>query len=297
MKNKWFALSAGLLILGVVLFYLLPAQHKSGPALSVINVGVLPDESPEQLRARFDPLLKYLSAETGLEFRLLDIPDYDDLVEQFVEKRVHLAYFGGYTFVRTSMLCTTVPLVMREIDTRFTSYFLAPGDSTARRLEDFRDKVFSFGNRLSTSGHLMPRHFMMHSRDIVPEEFFAEVRFSGAHDRTAYMVRDGKADLGVANAEIVQTMLKDGRLSDGDLRIIWETPPYANYVWAVRESVPQEMQTRIRDAFLALDVNDAADRSILQGLGARVFLPAGLEDFAALQQLVESMQSEMRDIP
>lgn len=290
LKARVYSLLAVLLLLAAGLYYLLQSESRNYTGLSTLKVGILPDESIEQLQARFSPLLDYLAAETGLEFRFVESSDYDELVGLFIEDKVDLAYFGGYTFVQSYVLHGAVPLVMRGIDTRFTSYFLVAGDNSAQSLEDFRGKSFSFGNRLSTSGHMMPRHFMQQNQKIVPEKFFGEVGYSGAHDKTAFLVRDGDFDLGVANAAIIRSMLRDGRLHENDLNIIRETPPYADYVWAVQAWLPEEVKIQLRDAFLALDINDDHEGKILRGMDARVFLPAGIGDFEALIQIAQSMQ-------
>ena len=103
-------------------------------------------------------------------------------------------------------------------------------------------------------------------------------------------MRDGSVDLGVANSEIIRAMMRDGRLAGNDLRVIWESPPYSDYVWAVQSHLPEKLRVRIRDAFLELDRGDEHQRKILQGLGARVFLPAGSSDFDALKQVARSLQ-------
>jgi len=256
---------------------------------AVLRVGILPDSSVDNLYQRYDPLLNYLSAETGLEYRLVQPENYGDLLRLFRDRDVDLAYFGGYTFVRAQTFYGARPLIMREIDTRFTSWFLVRGENSALQLTDFKDKTFSFGSELSTSGHLMPRHFMQVEQQIVPEQFFSEVHYSGTHDKTAYLVRDGKVDLGVANAKIIIAMIEEGRLKQGEIRTLWQTPPYPDYVWAVHDYLDEDVTTQLRNAFLKLDKNDKDHNKILSQLGARYFLPAGASDFTRLKIIAESL--------
>jgi len=56
--------------------------------------------------------------------------------------------------------------------------------------------------------------------------FFGHIEYSGQHDRTAYWVQDGDVDAGVVNSEIINKMFADGRLRDGDIRILSTTPPH-----------------------------------------------------------------------
>ncbi len=282
----------GLVMIGIVAagFFLASRPNSGGnPTPAVIRVGVLPDMDRQELLKRYVPLLDYLSGETGFAFELVTPKTYDELLKLFGDGTVDLAYLGGLTFVKAYVFHGAQPLVMRDVDTRFTSYFLARLGNPESGLDDFKGKKFSFGARLSTSGHLMPRQFLKTKKGIEPEAFFGEVRYSGAHDKTAYWVRDGEVDLGVANSEIIKTMFRDGRLKKSDLRVLWETPPYPDYVWAVRRGVDETTMTRLRDAFLSLEAGNRDHADILLLMGAGSFLPTGANDFMSLKLIAESL--------
>ena len=155
-------------------------------------------------------------------------------------------------------------------------------------MEEFTGESFSFGPELSTSGHLMPRHFL--SVDgITPEEEFESVRHSAGHDQTAEWVRDGVVALGVVNCVILDAMQRDGRLAPDEIRVLETTPTYGNYVWAVQPSMPDDVRTQLRDAFLALDATVPEQRALLQSLGANGYLPAGSSDFTDVRLAAEAL--------
>ncbi len=257
--------------------------------LSILRIGILPDESREKLIERYTPLFRYLTAETGIPYELIIPETYDELLELFHAKKIDLAYFGGFTFVKAYIFDNAVPLVTRDVDTRFTSYFLVKGDHPAQNIFDLKGKRFSFGSRLSTSGHLMPRYFLK-EMGIIPEVFFSNIRYSGKHDLTAYWVRDGLVDLGTANYAVVNRMYKDGRLSEKEVRILWETPPYPDYVWALRPLNNKALLINLRDAFLSLSKTNREHAKILEGVDADSFLPAGINDFSKLEEVVNELQ-------
>ena len=292
-KNYWFALLGVVvtIIVAGVFYAAEPRIAKSGEASpSVVRVAVLPDMSEQDLRQRYAPLLRYPAEETGFEFNLQLPADYAELLRLFGMGQVHLALFGGLTVVQANAMYHAEPLAMRDVDTRFISIFLVRNNDPATGLSDLEGKALAFGSRLSTSGHLMPRYFLQNTRQIVPEQFFGQIEYSGAHDRTAYMVRDGEADVGAVNAEIVNGMLRDGRLKQGELRVIWETPPYADYVWAVTRYLDENVKTQLRDAYLQLDMNEQSHRQILESLGAGNFLPAGPRLFQPLQRIATDLE-------
>jgi len=255
------------------------------PSNETLRIGILPDEREEVLRERYTPLFEFLSQETGHPYELLIPNSYEDLLRKFGEGQIDLAYFGGVTFMKANSDYDAVPLVMRDVDSRFTSVLVVAGDKT---FEELQGKRFSFGSKLSTSGHLMPRHFLQVERGVNPEKYFRSIRYSGKHDRTAYWVRDGEVDAGMVNSEIIRKMFADGRLRPGDIRIIWTTPPYPDYVWTLHPRIHPVDSEKIQQAFLKLSIGNPKHESILSNISASGFYPASIEDFSMLKQVMTS---------
>lgn len=255
-----------------------PAQDE--PA--ALRIGVLPGQTAAQLREQYQPLVSYLRNNIGRPVELVVPEDYADLLSLFASGSVDAAFFGGLTFIQAQAQTGAIPLVIRDIDTRFTSLFFARRDADGSAVSDFAGKPFGFGSRLSTSGHLMPRYFLR-SQGLVPEETFSSVIYTGAHDKTIMSVLDGSIDIGVANAIIIGQMTQSGRIDENDLKILWETPPYTNYVWALQPALEAELKVPLQDAFLSLTVIDEDQREILENLGTRSFLPVRQEDFEGLR--------------
>ena len=259
------------------------AHQSSTP--EVLRIGVLPDLQASKLKRKYDPLVTYLSDELQQEVKVIAPDDYADLVRMFGNAEVDMAYFGGVTFVSAAAQYQAEPLVMRDIDTRFTTYFLARSDAKEHDISDFDGQVIGFGSQLSTSGHFMPRYFL-NEQAIDPETFFSDVLYSGAHDRTVEMLLQGEVDLAAVNSEVVKSMLRQGQLDAKSFKIIWETPVYADYVWAIQPDWNEAYANKVRDAFLQLSPFDERDAEILQSLGAGGFLPATPGDFARLRAIV-----------
>ena len=260
-----------------------------------ITVGVLPDQREAVLRAKFNPLIAFLNSQTRHDFKLLVPRDYGHLVSLFESGEIDLAYFGGLTFVQAQQRAEAQALVMREVDARFTTSFVARNESpwnTCQKLvcKELAGTVLSFGSKLSTSGHLMPRFFLREQLGIEPELLFGEIRYSGGHDKSAIDVLNGTAVLGALNFRILAAMLKDGRIGQNELVQIWETPPYPNYVWAVRRDLDQDLVIDIRNLFLGLSRANEEERRILDALQAEGFLPASLRDFETLSTIAAEFE-------
>ena len=88
----------------------------------------------------------------------------------------------GLDSVRAHASHGAIALVMRDIDTRFTSVVVVRAGDPARSLRDLRGRSFTFGNRDSTSGHFMARYFLG-IEAIEPERFFSRVEYSAPASR------------------------------------------------------------------------------------------------------------------
>ncbi|QEF98261.1 Phosphate-import protein PhnD precursor [Stieleria maiorica] len=274
-----------------IFFFGCGRQLPIAPAPQSLHIGVLPDESQSMLEKRYLPLVAYLERSTGVACQLVLHDSYEQLQTAFENGDLDLAWLGGYTFVKLDRSHQAFPLVSRDRDMRFTSYYLTRADETATQWQEFRGKRFAFGSRLSTSGHLMPRFFMLEA-GIQPESFFSAVIYTGAHDATAKVVRDGVVDLGVANGPIIESMFASGRIRKNEIRILQETPPYVDYVWACQSSLPAPLRTQLRDAFLNLSEADPQHAEILDSLLAEYFIPVHRDDFDALQTIVDRIDAE-----
>jgi phosphonate transport system substrate-binding protein len=278
-------------ILFIILFLCFTMGCSSGDeGVETINVGVLPDQDDAKLHHIYQPLLDHFNTETGINFTLKIPASYEQLLHWFNNRTIDLALFGGATYVKAHRESAAIPLVLRNIDKRFTSVFLVPASSTAETIQDLKNQSFAFGAPLSTSGHLMPRHFLK-KQNIVPETFFSEVKYSGSHDETARWVRNGKVVGGVCNSEVIHQMYLDGKLSLRNTRILWESPLYANYVWAIQPYIEESLRARILEVFLLLDGRDSSQSELLRNLSAGYFLPASHKDFLDLEQTM--LEAEM----
>ena len=258
------------------------AETAAKPAM--LKILVLPERPRAQMEASYAPLVQYLSRKLDLPCELVVPDSYERALEMFHRRDVQLANLGGIVFVRAHRKDRAIPLVMRDADLAFSSSFIArtaaPGDELGR----FRGRAFAFGPKLSTSGHLMPRHFLA-QQNIVPEKFFSTVRYSDNHDTTAVWVRDGVVDLGVVNSLALTQMYRSGLLRRETVHVIWETPTYPDYVWVAQPDLPADFRAQVREAFLDLSTNEPANAEVLAALQARAFMPAIDSDFTSLERV------------
>lgn len=283
-KNKRFIYGVKRAFLLTMLLSIFTACGESS-LNTTIRVSLLPDTTKEQIIKRYKPLLDYVSKNTGIKFKLILTDSYQSLYDKFVNKEIDFALFGGYTYVKAHLSADAEPLIFRDVDERFHSVVLVRKNNLARTLNDLKNSSFSFGSKLSTSGHLMPRYFFS-KLGIKPELFFKNIKYSGSHAKTAQMVMSGQVHAGVANSEIINRMFNDGRLNKNSIKILWTSPPFPDYVWAIQPDVSPAIKNNIREAFLNLDIDNKEHAKILNFIGAKYYLPATNQNFAILEDIV-----------
>jgi phosphonate transport system substrate-binding protein len=258
-------------------------------AQQVLRVTAIPDESPTELARKFAPLGQYLESKLGMKVEWTPVTDYAAAVETVVNKKIDLAWFGGFTFVQANARSggKIVPLVQREEDEKFRSVFISEARSGIHKLEDLKGRTLSFGSQSSTSGHLMPRSYLLAAK-INPDTDLKRVAFSGAHDATIAAVASGKVDAGALNISVWEKFLAEKKVDPAQVKVFYTTPAYYDYNWSVHADMPQALQDKIKAAFLALDPNTPQGKEILGLQRATRFIPTKPENYAGIKAAAEN---------
>ena len=273
----------------ILLAALFAACASTAMAQAVLRVSAIPDEAPTELQRKFAPLGEYLEKEIGMKVEFTPVTDYAAVVESLATKKLDMAWLGGFTFVQTKLRTngTAIPIVQRAEDEKFTSRFIVPVDSTAKTLADLKGKTFAFGAPSSTSGHLMPRYFLMQA-GISPDTDFKNVAFSGAHDATVAFVAGGKAEGGVLNASVWDKLVETKNPNALKVRVLSSTPPYYDYNWTVRGDLDPAIVTKLTNAFTKLDPANPAHKAILELQRASKFIPTKASNYDGIEGAAKS---------
>jgi phosphonate transport system substrate-binding protein len=257
-------------------------------AQTTLKVSAIPDENPTELQRKFTPLGKYLESKTGMKVEFIPVTDYAATVEGLAAGKIDMVWYGGFTFVQAYLRSnkTAIPLVQRAEDEQFKSVFITTNPEI-KTLADLKDKTFTFGSASSTSGHLMPRSFMLQA-GIDPDKTLKRVAFSGAHDATALQVAGGKVDAGALNISVWEKMVADKKIDTTQVRVFYTTPPYFDYNWTVRGDLDSALVGKLRQAFLDLDAKNPEHAEILKLQRAAKFVPTKVENYAGIETAAKS---------
>lgn len=253
-------------------------------AQQVLRVTTIPEEAATEQMRKFGPLTKYLERTVGMKVTFVPVNDYPAAVEALVNKQVDLVWFGGFTYVQAQIRSggKVVPIAQREEDTKFRSVFITQKNSGITKLADLKGKQVSFGSASSTSGHLMPRSFLLDA-GIDPDRDFKRVAYSGAHDATIASVVSGRVDAAALDITVWNKFVNDKKVDTSKVDVFFTTPPYFNYNWSVNADMPVALRDKITQALLALDMNTPEGKEILTLNRASKYIPTTPDNYKGLE--------------
>lgn len=252
---------------------------------STLRVSAIPDENPNELLRIYTPFADYLSKELKIKVQFIPVVDYAATVEGLAAKKLDMVWYGGFTSVQAARRTdgTAKRLVLRQEDAEFRSVFITRPETGIKTLADLKGKTFSFGSTGSTSGHLMPRYFLL-KNGVTPERDMKQIAYSGAHDATALWIESGKVDAGALNFLVWDKLVQTKKVDTSRVIVFWTTPPYVDYVWTVRGDLDKGLQEKITSAFLKLDYANPEHRRLLDLHHTKKYIRANDEDWKGIEE-------------
>ncbi|HSR09441.1 MAG TPA: phosphate/phosphite/phosphonate ABC transporter substrate-binding protein [Bryobacteraceae bacterium] len=252
-----------------------------------VNVGMVPDAGATQVSIKEKaPLKAYLEQKLGRTVNLIIPTSYNATVEALGNGSLDFAYLGGLTYIKAHARYNVVPLVQRDSDLQFRSYFITSSNSSIHSLADLKGKTFAFGDINSTSGHLMP-YLEMRQAGIDPDTSL-KYRYTGSHPATAKAVESGAVDAGALDETVYNSMISEGKLNPNKVRIFYTSKPFVDYVWVARKDVDPATQEKFVQAFTNL--KEGQDEEILKILRGKNFVRASNEEYTVLRLVAEDLK-------
>ena len=260
-------------------------ENRNALAQETLFIGAIPDQNPERLNRLYRLLCEELNKELDVPVRYIPVTNYPAAVSGFRTGSLDLVWFGGLTGVQARLQKPGAQvLAQRDIDLHFQSVFIAnltsqiPILKSQNELTLLKDRRFTFGSESSTSGRLMPQHFLQQVGVSINDFKGGYPGFSGSHDATLALVQSGSYEAGVLNKQVWETRLRRKKVEGSKVRIIWETPSYPDYHWLAQPDLDNRFGTgftrKLQNVLLGLKKQSKTQSRILNLFGANRFIPA-----------------------
>ncbi|MCH8062290.1 MAG: putative selenate ABC transporter substrate-binding protein [Chloroflexi bacterium] len=274
-----------------ILLAMLATACQGGDSAKVLAIAGIPDQNASTLARRYEVLTSYLSEELGVEVEYVPTVNYAAAVTGFEQGDIQMAWFGGLTGVQARLAAPgSRAIAQRPRDTEFHSKFIVQAEVTAEGLGDLKGLTFTFGSESSTSGHLMPRHFLRQAGVEPDADFNGPPSYSGSHDKTWKLVEGGAFQAGVLSEAVWDSAVEGGRVDLSKVRVLETTAPFFDYNWTIRgdldDTFGNGFSDRLRDALLSIDGEQA---EILELFSTDSFVASENGNYDSIREVAESL--------
>ena len=262
----------------------------------VLKVGGIPDQDVARLARRYKVFSDYLATELGVNVEYVPSANYAAVVTSFGQGDLHLAFFGGLTGVQARLQNPgAIAIAQRESDAEFNTKFIARAALNLDSLEDLKNQAsefsITFGSESSTSGHLMPRHFLNQAGINPDEDFRIPPSYSGSHDNTWVLVQSGAYDVGALSEEVWGRAVQTGTADPAYVKEFYTTPPYYDYNWTAQgnldEVFGEGFTDKVGQALLRLNPQEHGD--ILMLFSTEKFIETSNGNYSTIEEVARDL--------
>ena len=204
-------------------------EGNSEPVSKILNVAVIPWQSPEEQQKKMQPLSDYLEQTINRSVKFEIAKDYKTAVNLLVEEKVDMAYLAALTYIKARDLNPQLEPLVLPIDKItgrpwYTSVIIIDVGKEILSLQDLKGKRFAFVSPSSTSGFLMPLNALQ-LEGINPSQDFSKILYPGSHDKTQTALVNGEVDAIANDKASFERGQASGQLPENNYQIIWESEP------------------------------------------------------------------------
>ena len=213
----------------------------ANPALAAepplkLGVGLFqPDR--EKNDATYRPLANYLSAKLNRPVELRTVDSWEGLAKSLANGETDLALMGpwGYVLANHQAGAQVISTILYDGKPEYFAIMITHPNSGINSPADLKGRTFAFGDKGSTSGYLIPLHYLM-QQGITPEGYFSKVVHT-SHQAIETQVTQGVLDAGADYNRNRNAMIEQGLIKPELSKIIWTSAPLPNDAFAVSKTL------------------------------------------------------------
>jgi phosphonate transport system substrate-binding protein len=224
---------------------------------------VIPSEDAAMAREQWSQMIAYLSDGMDREIELLVASDYTAVTEAMRYGHADIARFSpaGYVMAVEEGADIEPAVVAIKKETGLPGYYAMLIALAGTDTSDLNALTFGFVDVGSTSGYIAPSIYLQDA-GITP----AKEMFAGSHNAAILAVKNGSVDVAAVASNRVATALAEGVLSEGEYKVVWQSPLIPNCPIAIQSAMSQrDKDTLIRlfiempeDIVLAIATNESS---------------------------------------
>lgn len=245
----------------------------------------------------FEGLTRHLT-KNGLPSDYVLYSNYDSLVLALERGEIDIAWNTPLAHARFHVQnqCSSLTLVMRDVDVDVRSVIVALAESGIKSLEDLAGKQLVLGSSQAAEATVLPLHFLKKAgvdfSTVKIVSLDAEVDSQGnpcaSPQHVLQALRSGRGDAGIITAAL-WNRVKEDPLARGALQHVWTSPPFSHCVFTAAATFDRTRASRFTKLMLEMDPNDRATMDVMRLEGTKKWVVGTAEGF---NDLVDALRNE-----
>lgn len=277
-------------------------EQPLGSAENPVKLFFVPSVDAKVLSEKGDVVKKYLEAETGLKFSISVPTSFVAVVESFGTSRADIAAINtfGYLLANEKYGAQALITLIRFGSDTYQAQIIAKTDSKITGLKDLAGKKFAFVDPASTSGYLLPAKMFKDQGIELKETVFAN-----KHDNVVTMVYQGQVDAGAT----FYTPPEQGKIQDARRLVLTQYPDVESKVKIVqltesipndpiifRKDLPEEVKTKVVDAFLKFATTPEGKDALHAMYGANELIRSTDAKYDGVREMLRALGKSVNDM-
>jgi phosphonate transport system substrate-binding protein len=301
-------LNCGLLVAALVLNLTgasgVAAQAREAVEVKTLSLGLVSETHREEIEKHFQEFVRYvtrkLSTGPAIEGRVVVASTPFELAKLLEQRKIDFYMESAYPTYVVNFVHGAGKLLLRRWKSGLADYYsiiFTRSDSGIKRVEDLKGKTIVFEDAGSTSGYLLPKHFLQRrglklseKGRFSPDSAATDVGyvFARTQDKLVDAVLSKQAAAGAFSNDDFNALDEKKK---ADIGALAQTDRLPRHLLSVRSDLAPELVARLEGILLAMH-DDAEGRKILQktdGTTKFDMLPGG--EAAMRRRLLDSFYS------
>jgi len=252
-----------------LIFFINISAHS---AAETYTVGVVPQFDIRQIERIWQPILKEVSARSGVTLKLNASTSIPAFEKEFESGEFHFAYMNPYHAIVANQQQGYTP-ILRDLGKRLFGIIVVHKDSPITEIKQIDGKKVAMPAPNALGASLLPRAEFATKFNIKPK-----ISYVRSHDSVFLNTAMGISDAGGA---VMATFNRQPKEVRNQLRILYKTGDVPKHPITVHPSVPADVAKRVTAAFLELG-NSSKGKALLSKIPMKKIGSTKLKDYQML---------------
>ena len=208
----------------------------------VYRVGIVPQQSASRLAEIWNPVLTYLSTQTGDEYIFATAPDIPTFETRLLNGDYDFAYMNPYHLTVFSEK-PGYQAIAKQSNHAITGIIVVAKDSPIQTLEQLHSQTIAFPSPAAFAASVIPQAVL--TKQNIP----FKAKYVSSHDSVYLNVAKGFLPAGGGIERTFMGMPDDIKFN---LRILWQSKGYTSHAIAVHPRVDETVKLAFQNALIQL---------------------------------------------